>query len=64
MEAEGGEMKLRIVTDNYAGYEVQEKKWFWPFWRQCNFTNTHSSIENAEEWAKNYSKKVIKEWKV
>lgn len=52
-------MKLRIVKDNYCGYEVQVWNWWWPFWRQASYANTHSSVENAEEWAKNYQKKFV-----
>lgn len=58
-------MKLRIVKDAYAGYEVQVKRWWFPFWVQANFTNTHSSIERAEQFARNYVNKfVVKEWEV
>ena len=44
----------RIVNDNYRGYEVQVKRWFFPFsWftkeKKCR-TNTFSSIEQAKEW--------------
>lgn len=57
----------RIVTDTYCGYEVQVKKWWFPFcWVQCgegtDGTNTHSSIEDAEKYAKEYAagKLVVK----
>lgn len=53
--------RYRIVTDRFAGYEVQEWCWWWPFWRQSNFTNTHSSLEKAEEYAARSSGKVVKE---
>lgn len=43
--------EYRIVTDAYAGYEVQ-RRWRWfPFWIQVG-TNTHSTIEKAEAFAK------------
>ena len=54
----------RIVTDNYCGYEVQEKKtkrflfWTWTWWEQCDFSNTHSSIESAKEFIKNGAKRI------
>jgi hypothetical protein len=43
--------EYRIVRDNYAGYEVQARRWWFPFWVQCDFSNTHTTIERAEEWA-------------
>lgn len=49
----------RIVADEYAGYEVQSWRWWWPFWVQVS-TNTHSSIAEAEEYAKACSKRVVK----
>lgn len=43
--------KYRIVRDNYAGYEVQQWRIFWPFWVQltgCGVgINTFSSVERA-----------------
>lgn len=48
-------IKYRIVTDTYCGYEVQAKVWYWPFWYQVNFTNTHRTIEKAEEYAKQHA---------
>ncbi len=45
--------KYRIVTDSFLGYEVQVKFWFWPFWVQCrkaSFTNTFSTVKEAEQW--------------
>ena len=48
--------QYRIVTDSYAGFEVQKRLWYYPFWFEINdknsFTNTHSSIEKAEELIK------------
>lgn len=48
--------KFRIVSDNYNGYEVQIKKWWFPFYVQCwedgYHTNTFSSIDEAKEWVK------------
>lgn len=59
-------MKYRIVTDAFSGYEVQVRRWWFPFWLQCGGTNTHASIDKAEAYAKRYaermeSKKVVKE---
>jgi len=42
--------KYRIVTDRYLGYECQVWRWYWPFWSQMNFTNTHHSIEAAKKY--------------
>ena len=44
--------KFRIVTDNYAGYEVQETflKFFWIESKSKNSCiNTHNNIENAKQ---------------
>lgn len=43
--------KYRIVTDNYAGFEVQSWRWWWPFWIQGT-TNTHVTVEDAEAYAR------------
>jgi hypothetical protein len=42
--------KYRIVGDRYLGYECQIWRWYWPFWVQMGFTNTHSSIEDAKRY--------------
>jgi hypothetical protein len=42
--------KYRIVSDRYAGYECQIWRWYWPFWVQMGFTNTHLSIEAAKRY--------------
>ena len=46
--------QYRIVTDKYAGFEVQKRVWYFPFWLQiggimCGTTNTSYTIEEAEE---------------
>lgn len=55
------ETKYRICTDAYAGYEVQHKYWFWPFWlasgQHSTLTNTFSSLDKAEEYAL-----VLRKW--
>lgn len=48
--------QYRVVTDNYAGYEVQYKPWWWPFWRQVDGpgkykVNTFISLEAARDYA-------------
>lgn len=47
-------IKARIVRDRWLGYEVQIWRWWWPFWVQANFSNTHTTIEGAERFAKEY----------
>lgn len=42
--------RYRIMPDNYAGYEVQYRKWWLPFWFQHGFCNTHLSIERAKSY--------------
>ena len=42
--------KYRIVRDRYLGYECQVWRLWFPFWVQMDFTNTHSTIENAKEF--------------
>ena len=46
--------QYRIVTDKFAGYEVQKRLWYYPFWFQikgCNgsMINTSENIQQAEE---------------
>jgi len=54
-------IKYRIVKDNYCEYEVQSKRWWWPFWVQCTSFN-----ENGRSYSINTfdtideSKKFIK----
>ena len=49
--------KYRIVIDNYLGYEVQIKKWWFPFiWIQCSGINTFSSVEKCEAFIANHKK--------
>jgi len=43
-------MKYRIVTDLFAGYEVQCKRWWFPFWIQRRYTNTHKTVDKAKDW--------------
>lgn len=52
--------EYRIVTDAYAGYEVQVRRWWFPLWMQVNFTNTHRTPEEAEEYAKRYARGLLR----
>jgi len=49
------EMRVRVVTDKYSGFEVQYKKWYWPCWFQVGRfglpCNTFHSREQAIEFA-------------
>ena len=61
-------MKIRIVEDNYSGYEFQVWRWYFPFWINVYY-NTAKSPKIAEEMANDYVKmrgktKVIKQWEV
>ena len=40
----------RIVTDAYAGFEVQVRSLLIPFWHQPKI-NTHGTVEEAEAFA-------------
>lgn len=56
--------KYRIIRDDFAGFEVQVKRWWFPFcWFQCwghgdTFTNTHRTIEEAEAFVRFKKRKV------
>jgi hypothetical protein len=52
--------KYRIVKDGFAGYEAQVWRWWFPFWTQIGFTNTHSTIEGAIEYIERWKPKRIK----
>lgn len=54
-------MKLRIVNDNYSGYEVQIWRWYWPFWMMPGYSiNTFRSVSQAEEYANKIKNPVVK----
>lgn len=48
--------RYRIVSDKYAGYEVQIKYWFLPFWIQADFTNTFRNIDRAKEFMEKHKR--------
>ena len=48
--------KYRIITDGYSGYEIQYRKWWYPFWCEFGISNTHQSPEKAKEWLIRYLK--------
>lgn len=41
--------KYRIVTDNYAGFEVQIKYWWWFGWHLTE-RNTFFTVERAKKY--------------
>ncbi len=54
--------RYRIVSDDYAGYEVQIKRWWFPFWIQCGLCNTHLSADRAEAYARAHAgKRLVKD---
>lgn len=46
--------KYRVVRDDWSGFEVQEKSWWWPFWVQSRrggaYANTHKTLEAAKDF--------------
>jgi hypothetical protein len=50
--------RYRIVRDTYAGYEVQVKRWWWPWWT-CHGFNTHLSLESAKRYAEQLKNPVV-----
>ena len=42
--------KYRIVSDNFQGFEVQIKRWWFPFWFQCwNHATEVVSVNGRDE---------------
>lgn len=42
--------QYRIVTDEFLGYGVQYSYWWFPFWIELDWGNTHSTISKAKEY--------------
>lgn len=53
-------LRVRIVRDGYSGYEVQTRRWWFPFWLQGR-VNTHARIEDAERYAKKFTDHIVRE---
>ena len=53
--------RYRVVPDNYAGYEVQIKRWWLPIWMQLYFINTHMPLESAKKMIEAHRAGVIYE---
>jgi hypothetical protein len=51
--------KYRIVRDNYAGYEVQKWRFWFPFWVECDYMNTHLSLERAKRYIEIHKGEVV-----
>jgi hypothetical protein len=46
--------QYRVVRDAYLGYEVQCRRWWWPFWVQCDRgksgANTNLTLCDANQF--------------
>lgn len=42
--------EYRIITDEWLGFKVQWRRWWWPFWT-TPVENTHLTVYAAEQWA-------------
>ncbi|MDY0251185.1 MAG: hypothetical protein RBR45_14215 [Pseudomonas sp.] len=42
--------RYRIITDRFLGFEVQYTYWWFPFWIELDWTNTHNTISEAKEY--------------
>ena len=52
--------RYRICKDNYAGYEVQYRLWWLPYYIAPE-SNTFARLEDAERFIEGYSRIVVKE---
>lgn len=52
--------EYRIVADNYCGYEVQIRRWWFPIWVEADFCNSHSTVASAEKWAERHAQGCVK----
>lgn len=50
--------KFRIVTDRYAGFEVQKKNWYSFFWFQVDYVNTHETLQDALDFLRETKSKM------
>lgn len=53
-----GEHQYRIVPDNYAGFEVQTRSFWMPFWHMPE-VNTRKTLEEAEKLAEHFARKRV-----
>jgi len=54
-------VKWRIVHDRYLGYEVQYKRWWWPFWIQHGGCNSFLSLDRAKAYLDRHANPVVYE---
>lgn len=58
--------EYRIVPDSY-GFEVQIRRWWFPFWCQCwnihSCANTFSTRETAAQFAQHHAKGYVWYWR-
>lgn len=53
--------RYRVVTDRYAGFTAQYRRWWWPFWSECFWVNTHPTLEQAIRMVEKHKRPVV--WK-
>lgn len=51
--------KYRVVLDNFAGYEAQVWRVWFPIWWQINGVNTSTSLDRAIEVCRKHSNPVV-----
>ena len=51
--------KYRVVRDDFAGYEAQVKRWWWPFWKECFYTNTSGTLEMALKVVERHRNRIV-----
>ena len=50
--------EYRIVTDEFNGYEVQCRRWWFPIWLQVGI-NSHRTIEEARAFAEGAARSEV-----
>jgi len=55
-------INYRIVTDSYLGYEVQSKRWWFPFWIQTSLVNTHHTVNRARSYIERRANFIVEEY--
>jgi hypothetical protein len=54
--------KIKIVIDEYNKFEIQIKRWWFPFWIKCwknRIVNSFNSLDDVKKWIQNGRKKDI-----
>lgn len=52
--------RYRIVRDARLGYAAEVWRWYWPFWVLLNWSNTHPTVTDAEEYILKLAEPVVK----